>query len=78
MLSEIFEEKGQADSALHYHKLYKKIQDEMFNTQSEQTIRFTEVHFETEKIEKKNSSLSSKAAEQSNSASFLSSVLYWL
>ncbi|MEZ4773976.1 MAG: sensor histidine kinase [Bacteroidia bacterium] len=52
LLSEIFEEKGQADSALHYHKLYKKIQDEMFNNQSEQTIRFTEVHFETEKIEK--------------------------
>lgn len=52
LMAQSYEAMGLADSALVYHKAYKNYQDQVFSEKNERTMRFTEVHFETEKIEK--------------------------
>ena len=51
LLFEVYETMNTPDSALHYFKAYKKIQEEIFNKNSEQAKQFAEVHLEKKMIE---------------------------
>ncbi|MEM0515756.1 tetratricopeptide repeat protein [Pseudoalteromonas sp. YIC-827] len=50
-LYQIYKDKGDPAEALHYLELFKQVNDEMFNSESDQRVAFLLSHFEAEKRE---------------------------